>query len=233
MFAVLVQAVEANASDERQVLRIIGQLSPQSPTVRNAYQKWLTVNTRNLRLAAIRGLTMTGSTEALLALQREASAGPRSEIVDGALSKLFAFRSSDPAAVQALGEIATSAASLAVRESAAYALRDIHTNRALPYFYRLLGDSDQGLRELAVSGFTAFVVQMRTPKDSLDVPAALNEVMNPGRRRKLPSLEAPFDTEETRSFAHFGPFPDKVREEQLLAFWKGWYARNQTAANAR
>lgn len=81
---------------------------------------------------------------------------------------------------------------------------------------------------MAVWGLSAFVVNVRIAKDDADGPQALDEVMNPGRRRTLPSSDAPFETATTRKFIHFGPFRDATEEMSVISFWKKWYQENLT-----
>jgi len=68
---------------------------------------------------------------------------------------------------------------------------------------------------------------MRIAKDGVDSAEARDEVLNPGRRRKLPSSEAPFETTTTRPFLHFGSFKDAADEAYVITFWKSWYQQNR------
>ena len=68
---------------------------------------------------------------------------------------------------------------------------------------------------------------MRIAKDGPDSAEARDEVLNPGKRRTLPSSEAPFETTATRAFLHFGPFKSAEDEASSIAFWKSWYQKNQ------
>jgi len=191
-------------------------------------QKWAASESPFLRVNGLAGLIASRNSAAILRAVNEwdALAGhPDSGRIHSALSGI---RSTDGEIVRALGRLATSpTAPKEAIEGLSYALFAIHTADALPFLAELLASPNKLARPLAVAGFSAFVTNMRRTSDGLAMDEARDEVANPGRRRKLPSAEAPFETEETRRHTHFGPFRDAVEEAKYVAFWKSWYERNK------
>jgi hypothetical protein len=226
--AELIAAIEARSDDEQYLKRIVPKLSPgDSAIVVSALQRWSESASGPLQLLAMGSLIGAGSNQAVIGLKTELRASPTSVLAKSVATNLSTFRGTDPAAVAALGEIATtSAAEQGVQESAAFSLQRIHTRQTLPALKALLDSPHPLVRQLAVSGFTAFALQMRIPRDDTDAAEALDEILNPGRRRTIPSADAPFDTAETRQFAHFGPFRDLAEETRFITFWKEWYEKN-------
>jgi hypothetical protein len=116
---------------------------------------------------------------------------------------------------------------LEVRNGAISALCAIHSRDTLPFIYELLASSDPLTRAFAVRAFSAFVSGMRITRGGTDEAEALDEVLNPGRRRSLPSKDVPFETEETRRFLHFGPFKDAAEEGAYVTYWREWFERHR------
>ncbi|MGI8992129.1 MAG: hypothetical protein ACR2I2_21435 [Bryobacteraceae bacterium] len=112
-----------------------------------------------------------------------------------------------------------------INRSDAIVIADIDSAAAARAF--LLDSPDEIRRELAVGGFGLFVTNTRISEGGLDAAEALDKVLNPGRRRKLPSADAPYETPETRKFLNFGFFRNSGEEAAYLAFWKGWYEQHR------
>lgn len=91
---------------------------------------------------------------------------------------------------------------------AAYALKRIHSVDTLSYFRQMLISETLSIRQVAMEGFSAFAVPMRIPRDAQDEVIAFDEVMNPGRKQPTSDADAPFDTVDTRKYAHFGAVPE-------------------------
>lgn len=199
-----------------------------SATVLEIYQRWAQSSSESLRVVGLARLASTGDVQAFIRLASEhavLTGSPLGIYVSGTLSSL---RKPQPDAVRALVVLATSSSLRPEIQSAARrALYEIHSREALPAFYALLSSPDAITRELAVSGFSSFVTNKRISEGGLDADEAMDEVMNPGRKRTLPSPNAPYDTPETRKYLHFGPFQNAAEEATYIAFWKSWYERNR------
>lgn len=229
---VLVAAIEAEGP--------YGELGPKllvSPSGHpEVYVRWSNSSDAKLRVYGLMGRLMTGDEQAIIRAAKEwasLSQAPRSNLLASALSSV---RTSSPAAIHALGELATAESehgiSPAMRQGLALALSAIHSDATLSYLAKLLDSGDILTRSVAVAGFSSFVTGMRVAQDSSDAAEALDEVLNPGRRRSLPNPDAPFETEETRKYVHFGPFKDPAEESEHIAFWKSWYERNASRLTA-
>jgi len=110
----------------------------------------------------------------------------------------------------------------------AYALKRIHSVDTLPYFRQMLNSEKPSIRQVAVEGFSAFAVHMTIPRDAKDEVIAFDEVMNPGRKKPTSDADAPFDTVDTRKYAHFGAFLNPVQEQRAVDFWTSWYEVNRS-----
>ncbi|MCX6594336.1 MAG: HEAT repeat domain-containing protein [Acidobacteria bacterium] len=225
---ILVSSIERGSTDEQYLKRVVPKLSPtHSPFATMALRRWSESSSTQLRLLAIGSLVGTGDGQAVIALRADLMTSSSAPLARATAGSLHAFRNPDPQAVAALGDIARSSRqSKEVQEAVAAALQNVHTRESLPALYSLLDSPHASVRQTAIAGLSAFALQMRIPKDSADAMEALDEVLNPGRRRKLPAADAPFDTEEVRQFAHFGPFVSPADEARTSTFWKNWCAVN-------
>ena len=230
-YAELLTSAERSGGDLSYLQRLLLKLDPSaSPLVQKAFQEWRSSPSLALRTEAMRSLIFSGDTQALLQSRPELELPSTSfsHTLGGALG---AFRSTDPVAIKILGELAASSKTpLETRRSAASALYALHTKDTLPYLVQLLDSPDKILQVNAVSGLSAFALHMRMIDANGDGADALDEVMNPGRRRKIPDATALFDTDETRQNVHFGTFRDEVEESRYLNYWKSWFQRNRSQA---
>jgi HEAT repeat protein len=228
-YAELLTSVERRSGDPNYLQRLLPRLDPSaSPLVQKAFQEWRSSPSLALQTAAMRSLISSGDTEALLQVRSELES-PSSSVSRTLGGALWAFRSTDPVAIKILGELAISSnPPLETRQSAASALYALHTKDTLPYLVQLLDSSDKILRVDAISGLSAFALHMRMIGASGVGSDALDEVMNPARRRKIPDAAAPFDTDETRQNVHFGFFRDDREEFRYLNYWKSWFQRNRS-----
>jgi HEAT repeat protein len=125
------------------------------------------------------------------------------------------FRSSDANSVVMLGQAAAnSSLRLDFRQSAAHALRGIHTQDALPYLAAVLDDPDIELQSEAVGGLASFAngLAIQTAASG----PSLSYLQLPDR--------AAYKTGET--VAHFALGEAAIR---YLSYWKTWWSLNRTA----
>ena len=228
-YAELLTSVERSGGDPNYLQRVLPRLDTSaSPLVQKAFREWRSSPSLALQTAAMRSLISAGDTPALLQVRSELES-PSSSVSRTLGGALWAFRSTDPVAIKILGELAVSSKTpLETRQSAASALYALHTKDTLPYLVQLLESPDKLLRVDAISGLSAFALQMRMIGASDDGSDALDEVMNPGRRWKIPDAAAPFDTDETRQNVHFGSFRDDTEEFRYVNYWKSWSQRNRS-----
>lgn len=229
VYAEIVAAIDSRATDEQYLKTVVPKLAlSESPLLASALQRWaVNASAKPLRLLAIGCLIGISDGQSVIELKKELASSSASPLATTVATSLNAFQSRDPQAVIALGDIARSSESRKeVQEAAAYALQTIHTSEAVPALRALLDSRHPLVRQFAIGGLSAFALQMRIPENPADAAEARDEVLNPGRRRKIPSPEAPYDTEEVRQFAHFGPFRDPEEENRFVTFSKTWCDRN-------
>lgn len=124
---------------------------------------------------------------------------------------------SDPAAIVAIGRLATESADLDMLElqrSAARSLYNLHSRQALPALVALLDSSDPEVGGLALSGLCMF---------TRNAPL-LNVNLNPSDFAWMKSIEpAPFRTKETDAYCWMTPAPATQVPPDRKAFWKQWW----------
>lgn len=228
IYAELFAAMESRPHDEPWLMRLAPYISPQdSLEVSRQLYAWMNGANPNLRRIGIAGLITTGNIQALRKLINEMK-GPPAPLLALAQSSLLSWRNPAPEGVNLLGSLLDSPQLTGCsRNCIATSLQILHTRESLVYLHKLLDSEESFLRETAVAGFSAFALNMRIPSDSADQAKALDEVLNPGRRRQIPSADAPFDTPETRAFAHFGPFRNADDRRKKIHFWSSWYQTNK------
>lgn len=127
----------------------------------------------------------------------------------------------DPSGVTALGRIVLDPAftNPYLKRNAAHALRNVHTREAVPYLGEMLASADGEIRAEAVSGLSEYAIGVRPVPDGSAKHEALDEALNPGRRKTpLPIL---------RQYLHMGPFRSAEQEANVLAYWRGWWQANK------
>ena len=190
-----------------------------------AYERLSKNTTNRLQKFGLAGLVASGDRPSIRTVTKQLRDTQPSPENDMVVSSLAGLRASDPEVVRAIGQFAVSYGNPAVVQSLTYALYAVHTKDALSFLYKLLSNGDKLVKEWAVMGFSAFVTGMRIGEDGLDMSEALDEVMNPGKRATTPPSR--YDTEETRQYVHFGPFPRADAADKYVTFWKRWFERNQ------
>lgn len=187
-----------------------------SPVTQVLYRRLSTSSSAQPRILGLRGQIRSGSAEALTsAIQAAPALSSSAEYPILLLSIRDEFRSSDTSSVVILGQTTLNKTlSSDLRESAAHALRAIHTQDALPYLATLLDDPDIKLQEEAIGGLASFA-------NGLPIQTAAS----------VPSLaylqlpdHAPYKTEST--VARFVMGPGAIAQ---LPFWKSWWAQNRVA----
>lgn len=221
---VMAAAIEADTS---QAARFLGFVRYSDAP--NVFDSWSGSNSPHLRAYGLGARIAAQDASAVGSLASAIAAADRT---DASLigSALRGYRNPAPNAVIAIGTLAmTPGVDPPLIVDCAYALSAIHTKQSVPFLAGLLDSRDPMVRQLAVAGLSSFVTNMRIAKDGLDSVEARDEVLNPGRRRSLPSNDAPFETMETRAFLHFGPFKSDADEASVISFWKNWYQQNRAA----
>jgi hypothetical protein len=222
-------AVAVEADPKRAGLDFLALMSPGESLAGQIYRNWADSSVAALRAYGLSALISAGDVPALVRAASEVEALGKSRDGERVSSSISGFIKTDVEAVHALGRIVTApAATPGFRSAAALALSRIHTKHTLRYLYELLSSPDPIVRQDAIRGFSAFTTNMRIAQTGLDSSEALDEVLNPGRKRTLPSPEAPYDTPGTRQYLHFGPFRDASEEAAYLQFWKGWFERRRS-----
>jgi HEAT repeat protein len=188
-----------------------------SPVTQVLYRRLSTSISAQQRILGLSGQIRSGSAEALTSAIQAAPAlsGSGAEYAILLLSIRDEFRASDAKSVAIMGQAAlNNNLNSDFRESAAHALRAIHTQDALPYLAALLDDPDIKLQEEAIGGLASFA-------NGLPIQTAAS----------VPSLaylqlpdHAPYKTEST--VGHFVMGPGAIAQ---LPFWKSWWAQNRVA----
>jgi len=169
-------------------------------------------NPDDLRFLGLTGLLRGPfSTQALMEIASNLPILPTLKI--DVATFVAAVRNTDPAAIQTLGQIASSS-DAGVQRSAARALQAIHTVSTLPFLAQLLSSSDPQTREEAVWGFSKFVdnrpVEVPTP-----TPGSLLGPQGP----------TPYQTPDTdRNSPARLPYGGT---DAAVPFWKSWWAKMQ------
>ncbi len=221
--ALFAAAVEHQHSDAGPGEVFLALAPRSSPVVQTMLEKWSSSAAPRLRFVGVAGLLSASDASALTKIVDDLESLGSSPYGGLIASKLGAVRDMRPSSVIALGRIATSeVVPESFRDEAAFALAAIHTAESLPFLDVLLRSPRPLRRSVAVAGFSAFALNVRVAKPGPDSAEALDEVLNPGRR--LTQSSAPFDNEQTRRFAHFGPFKDGTDDAEFTSFWAGWYA---------
>jgi len=215
-------SVEADSAPDSRFLGLVGY--SDAPAL---FDSWSASSSPRLRAYGLSKRILVQDAAAVASVGAALGATARKDAV-WLTSALGAYRNPDPNGVRAIGKLATTpGADPQLIVSCAYALSAIHTKESVPYLASLLDSTDHEVRAVAVGGISSFVTNMRIAKDGVDSAEARDEVLNPGRRRKLPSSEAPFETTTTRPFLHFGSFKDAADEAYVITFWKSWYQQNR------
>ncbi len=188
-----------------------------SPVVQVLYRRMSASNSMQQKILGLSGLIRGGDTTALNSAIEGAPGFSNSRLEYGILlSSIRAeFRASDARSVFILGGAAVnSGLPLDLRESAAHALRGIHTKEALPYLATLLDDPETKLQAEGVGGLASFAnglpIQTQASVPSLSY-------------LKFPE-HAPYKTEDTVSYFALGEGAFKY-----VSFWKSWWAQNRLA----
>jgi hypothetical protein len=188
-----------------------------SPVIHVLYRRLSVSSSIQQRILGLSGLIRSGNTSALHSAIEAAPELSSSTVEYGILllSIRDGFRSGDASSVVILGQAAVNT-SLRVdfRQSAAHALRGIHTKDALPYLATLLYDPDIELQAEAVGGLASFANGLPI-QTTAGVPS-LSYLQLPDR--------APYKTEDT--VAHFALGDASIR---YLSYWKTWWSQNKTA----
>jgi hypothetical protein len=188
-----------------------------SPVIQMLYRRMSVSSSGSQKMFGLSGLIRRGDPEAISAAIEAIPAVSTSSLEYGTLLQSIRneFRSADPKSVATLGQSAlTSTLPTDFRESAAFALRSIHTQDALPYLAALLDDPDTKLEAEAIGGLASFANGLPI-QTSAGVPS-LSYLQMPAH--------APYKTEET--MAHFAMGPAAIVQ---LSFWKSWWTQNKTA----
>jgi hypothetical protein len=167
----------------------------------------------DVKLAGLAGLLERGDAAAIQELET-GSQGLRSSRgfrrVTSAVG--FAFRSTAPESIKALGRMATAKEQPPeLRVAAAQALSAIHTRETLPYLAALLDEPDPPLLSYAVVGLSFFANGVGTQT----VTAGLDHL-----NKRQPSV---YRTKETEQYLGF----DAARQQEFVEFWRRWWSRNQ------
>jgi hypothetical protein len=129
-----------------------------------------------------------------------------------AISHIF---SADPSTIASLGDIASDRnAVLAVRQSAAEVLRNIHTPQATSILAPLMDDPDSNIREDAVAAIACLAngvppIDMHNGKSGIDL----------GR-------DVPTKTTATLNHFAFGHETISTQEAYYIAYWRQWWQSN-------
>ena len=188
-----------------------------SPVIQVLYRRLAASSSIQQKILGLSGLIRSGNTSALNSAIEAAPELSSSSVERGILllSIHDGFRASDANSVVILGQAAVNTSlSLDFRQSAAHALRGIHTKDALPYLASLLDDPDIDLQAEAVGGLASFANGLPI-QTTAGVPS-LSYLQLPDR--------APYKTEDT--VAHFALGDASIR---YLSYWKTWWSENRTA----
>ena len=169
-----------------------------------------------LRAAGIQGLIAAGDPEGV----KRAAAdwdelAAAADVQPIAMSLMGYSNTADADAVRALGVLALRRdAGAGLRESAAYALRAIHTKEALPALAALLEDSGERVQSYALSGFCLFVRNGPTVTPQSVPSMSWMQSREP----------APYLTAEAQQYCLMGGGPDPARGMAgYVGFWKSWW----------
>jgi len=188
-----------------------------SPVIQVLYRRLAASSSIQQKILGLSGLIRSGNTPALNSAIEAAPAISSSTVEYGTLllSIRDGFRASDANSAVILGQAAVNTSlRLDFRQSAAHALRGIHTKDALPYLAALLDDPDIELQSEAVGGLASFAngLAIQTAAGG----PSLSYLQLPDR--------APYKTEDT--VAHFALGEAALR---YLSYWKTWWSLNRTA----
>jgi hypothetical protein len=84
----------------------------------------------------------------------------------------------------------------------------------------MLNSEDIEIRTEAVSGLTEYIVGVRPVRDGPEKQGALDEALNPGRRKGAPTLV-------DQEYLHMGGFTDAGHEARVTAYWRDWWQSNK------
>jgi hypothetical protein len=175
-----------------------------TPGLRSVFRRWLASGSPELAAIGAQVLLAEGDATALSRIAADPalrSTAVKAHAFDGLK---FYFKNSNPAAVKALGRLASDNSNgMELRIAAASGLARVHTRQALPFLALLLDSPDPTLRTLAVGGLSMFANNVPTGSHE---PAA---------------GEWPWRTDDT--IAH------SAMDGGNVAFWKSWWGTNQTA----
>jgi len=193
-----------------------------SPITQRLYNRLSASGDMSRKILGLSGLIREGNIQALATAAQLAPSLGNYQLELGVLSDAIRnnFRSTDPSAIQSLGAITTASTDVDpyLRQGAAFALRAIHTQNALPYLAALLDDPDANLRAAGIGGLSCFAngLPIQTPANVVNMAYL-----------QYPA-SAPFQTADTK--ANFGMGVEISKNEAAyLSFWKNWWAQNRTA----
>jgi hypothetical protein len=192
------------------------------------YRRWMESANPSLREIAYECLVALNDISVLT--RAAAELGPQTAAGERFSSALLSWRNTDAVSIGIIGAYVTAnGASHMVAEPGSEALARVHSADTLPFLYLMLISPHARVRENAVRGFSAFAAGVRAAEPGLDEAQALDEVMNPGRKRQPTA----FDTPETRKYMHFGPFSNSAEEQTYTSFWRTWYESNRGSIKSR
>jgi len=189
----------------------------RSPVVQILYHRMAASSSTQQKFFGLSGLIRAGDAAALVSAIDAAPRFSSSRLEYGILLSSIRneFRASDARSVAILGGAATdSGLPLDLRESAAFALRGIHTKDALPYLATLLDDPDTKLQAEGVGGLGSFANSL--PMQTTACMPSLSCLQMPEH--------AVYKTQDT--IAHFAMGERTIAQ---LSFWKSWWSQNRIA----
>lgn len=199
-------------ANSRLILNIASEVN--SPGAVQAF-RYLASQSSNQRLIGLAGLIEAGDTNGLLAVEAMSghltAGAPGADLIASAI-KLH-FRSADPAAIAALGRMATSnEASSLVKLAAAQTLAAIHGATAVPWLGLLLNGSDVQMQAYGAQGLSYFANGVGIP-----TPQTMPRLDHLNQRQ--PSAYRTPDTDQ-----HIGYAPGQV--SSFIQYWQGWWTQH-------
>jgi hypothetical protein len=209
VLAEMVTALEAGAAVPYDLVGIARET--RSTVLTAAFSRFLSKQDRLLTVG-LRGSLVSGDHSAILAARRNyaalSSGRDWAELLQDVRSY---YVSTEPHAIQVLGEVATdNTTGMDLRTAAAAALARMHTQQSLPYLAKLLAEDNITLKTMAVGGLAGF---------ANNVPIGSHEPA---------AGQWPYRTDDTIAHSVFDERLVSAREPYYVGFWMAWWQQNQS-----